>query len=152
MVTAPELAIACSTGFVCRTVFSKNLQLRHHSAEKSTSTVRPSFTAICLSRSSEKGCQAMSVGAFAMRYNPPKEIAINTNTIVPAYAQDFRRSPNSAVCGVRAMSQQATAMPSNSASVGTIAIVSMNDRINTTVANSTKPLICLNVSIQAPGF
>src|SRR3954463_11892727 len=109
MVTAPDRSIASSTGFVCSTVFSKNLQLMHHSAEKSTSTVRPSLTATCLSRSSEKGCQAISDGALAIRYKPPNEIATNTNTIAPAYAHDLTRSPNSAVSGVRAASQQATA-------------------------------------------
>ena len=43
-------------------------------------------------------------------------------------------------------------MPSSNKIVGTTAAGSMNERMNTTVASSTKPLICLNVSIHAPGF
>ena len=43
-------------------------------------------------------------------------------------------------------------MPRAVPCVGTTAVGSMNDRMKTTVPSSTKPVICLKVSIQAPGF
>src|SRR5205085_359281 len=126
IVTAPDRAMACSTGFVRSTVFSNHLQFVHHSAEKSTSTVWPSTTATCLSHSSENGCQATSFGLMAMRYSTPKDTPTNARTTAPAIAQDFTRSANSEVSGVREMSQQATPIPSSNTSVGTTAIVSIN--------------------------
>src|SRR5919106_7097943 len=161
---APAWSIACSISEVCSTACSSTLQLKHQSAEKSTSTVWPSSTANCLSFSNENGCHlppAAATGAvcpFANRgritssYNHPNDTATNTSNTTPADAHDCTRSRHSAVYGVREMIQQATPTPIRSATLGTTAAGSMKERMNTTVANNTKPVICLNVSIHAPGF
>ena len=58
----------------------------HHSAEKSTSTVRPSSTATCLSRSSENGCHA-ALGGRHRRCDTASRTTAPTNSRTTAPAE-----------------------------------------------------------------
>ena len=83
----------------------------------------------------------------------PGNIRIHTTTAKAAASSHPRTLvPESASGEMRPIHQQAAQRPNSRPRVGTNKGVSRKVKMNTTVPSRTKPMICLNVSIQAPGL